>query len=105
MLEFENLRIQLATENANLKARVRICDTNVGEQWKVHVRYNRDKIGMSHDADRVPCNEKLYPRSYRNTWDPDEDDKLVYLARGSNTFEKGNIKETSSDALCKLLQR
>ena len=32
MLEFENLRIQLATENANLKARVRICDINVGEQ-------------------------------------------------------------------------
>ena len=59
---------------------------------------------MSSDADRVPCNERLYPRNYRNTWDPDEDDKLVHLARGCNTVEKGNIKETPSDALCKLLQ-
>ena len=104
-LEFENLRIQLATENANLKSRVKICDTNVGEQGKVHVRYNGDKIGMSPDADRVPCNEKLYRRSYRNTWDPDEDDKLVHLTRGCNAVEKGNIKKTSSDSLYKLLQR
>ena len=81
-----------------------ICDTNFGEQGKVHVRYHRDKIGMSPEADRVPHSERLYPRSYRNTWDPDEDDKLVRLARGCNTVEKGNIKETSSDALCKLLE-
>ena len=79
------------------------CDANF-EQGKVHVRYHRDKIGMSPDADRVSCNERLYPRSYRNTWDPDEDDKLVRLARSCNTVEKGNIKETSSDALCKLLE-
>ena len=46
----------------------------------------------------------MYPRSHRNTWDPDEDDKLVHLARGCSTVEKKNIKETSSDALCKLLQ-
>ena len=37
------------------------------ELGKVHVRYHRDKIGMSPDADRVSCNERLYPRSYRNT--------------------------------------
>ena len=42
--------------------------------------------------------------SYRNTWEPDEDDKLVHLARGCNTVEKVNIKETSSHALCELLQ-
>ena len=59
---------------------------------------------MSPDADRVSCYERLYPRSYRNTWDPDEDDKLVHLARGCSPVEKENIKETSSDALCKLLQ-
>ena len=52
----------------------------------------------------VSCNERLYPRSYRNTWDPDEDDKLVHLARGCSTVKKRNIKETSSDALCKLFQ-
>ena len=70
----------------------------------VHIRYHRDKIGMSPDADRVPCNERLHPRSYRNTQDPDEDDKLVHLVRGCCTVEKESIKETSSDALCKLLQ-
>ena len=59
---------------------------------------------MSPDADKVPCNKRLYPRSYRNTWDPDEDDKLVHLARSCNIVEKGNIKESSSDALRKLLQ-
>ena len=26
---------------------------------------------MSTDADRVSCNERLSPMSYRNTWDPD----------------------------------
>ena len=61
-------------------------------------------IEMSLDADRVPCNQRLHPRSYRNTQDPDEDDKLVHLARGYSTVEKESIKETSSDALCKLLQ-
>ena len=80
------------------------CDINFSGHGKFHVRYHRDKIGMSPDADRVPCNEIFYPRSYRDTWDPDEDDKLVYLARGCSTVEKENIKETSSDALCKLLQ-
>ena len=60
-----------------LKIRER-CDANF-EQGKVHVRYHRDKIGMSPDADRVSCNERLYPRSYRNTWDPDEDNKPVHL--------------------------
>ena len=104
-LEIENLRIQLAAENAKSKARVKTCDTNFSEPGKVHVRYNRDKIGTSPDADRVQCNEKLYPRSYRNTLDPEEDDKLVHLTRGCDTVEKGNIKETPSDALCKLLQR
>ena len=79
-------------------------DTNFGEQGKVHVRYHRDKIGMSSDTDRVPCNERLYQRSYRNTWDPDKSNKLVHLARACNTLKKGNIKETSTDALCKLLQ-
>ena len=80
------------------------CNTNF-EQGKVHVRYHRDKTEMSPDADRVPYNdERLYPRSYRNTWDPDEDDKLVHLARGCSPVEKENIKETSCDALCKLLQ-
>ena len=59
---------------------------------------------MSPDAGKVPCNERMYPRSYRNTWDPDENDKLLHLARGCNTVEKENIKETSSDALWKLLQ-
>ena len=29
---------------------------------------------------------------------------LVHMARGCNIVEKGNIKETSTDALCKLLQ-
>ena len=60
-------------------------------QSLVHVRYRRDKIGMSPDADRIPCNGRLYPRSYRNTWDPDDNDKLVHLAGGCNTVEKGNI--------------
>ena len=44
---------------------------------------------MSPDVDKVPCNERLYPRSYRNTWDPDEDEKLVHMARGCNTVKKG----------------
>ena len=88
--------------NSMLRKRER-CDAKF-EQGKVHVRYHRDKIGMSPVADRVSCNERLYPRSYRNTWDPDEDDKLVRLARGCNTVEKGNINETSSNALCKLLE-
>ena len=88
--------------DSTLRKRER-CDTNF-EQGKVHFRYHRDKIGMSPDADRVPCNEILHPRSYRNTWDPDEDDKLVHLARGCSPVEKENIKETSCDALCKLLQ-
>ena len=79
------------------------CYANFGQQGKVHVRYHRDKVGMSPDADKVPCNERLYPRSYRNTWDPEEE-KIVHLARGCDFVEKGNIKETSSDALCKLLQ-
>ena len=43
---------------------------------------------MSPDADRAPYNARLYPRSYRKTWDPDEDDKLVRFARGCNTNEK-----------------
>ena len=59
---------------------------------------------MSSYAHRVPCNERLYPRNKSNTWDPDEDDKLVHLARGYNTVDKGNMKETPSDVLCKLLQ-
>ena len=63
------------------------CDANF-EQGKVHVRYHRDKIGMSPDADRVSCNERLYPRSYRNTWDPDEDDKPVYLTRGFSAVKR-----------------
>ena len=80
------------------------CNTNF-EQGKVHVRYHRDKTEISPDADRVPYNdERLYPRSYRNTWDPDEDDKPVHLARGCSPVERENINETSSDALCKLLQ-
>ena len=79
------------------------CDTNF-EQGKVRVRYYKDKIGMSPDTDRVPCNERLAPESYRNTWDPGEDDKLVHFAIGCNTVEKKNIKETSSDALCNLFQ-
>ena len=79
------------------------CDAKF-EQGKVHVRYHRDKIGMSPDADRVPCNERLYPKSYRNTWVPDEDNKPVHLARGCSPVERKNINETSSDVLCKLLQ-
>ena len=63
------------------------CDANF-EQGKVHVRYHRDKIGMSPFADRVSCNERLYPRSYRNTWDPDEDDKPVYLTRGFSAVKR-----------------
>ena len=55
-------------------------------------------------AKRITCNERMYPRSYRNALDPDEDDKLVHLARGCNNVEKGNIKQTLSDALCKLFQ-
>ena len=35
---------------------------------------------------------------------PNEDDKLVHLAKGCSTVEKESIKETSSDALCKLFQ-
>ena len=56
---------------------------------------------MSPYAKRITCNERMYPRSNRNTLDPDEDDKrlqyLQYLA-------KGNIKQTLSDTLCKLFQ-
>ena len=63
------------------------CDANF-EQGKVHVRYHRDKIGMSPDADRVSCNERLYPRSYRNTWDPDEDDKPVHLTQVFSPVER-----------------
>ena len=63
------------------------CDANF-EQGKVHVRYHRDKIGMLPFADRVSCNERLYPRSYRNTWDPDEDDKPVYLTRGFSAVKR-----------------
>ena len=67
---------QQDTEPASTPRKREICNTNFGEQGKA-VRYHRDKIGMSSDADRIPCNERLYPRSYRNTWDTDEDDKLV----------------------------
>ena len=59
---------------------------------------------MTSDAGRVSCNERSYPRIYRNTWSPDEDEKLVHLARGCNTVDKENIKETPPDALCDLLQ-
>ena len=95
---------QEESEPASTLRKKERCDINFSGHGKFHVRYHRDKIGMSPDADRVPCNERFYPRSYRDTWDPDEDDKLVYLARGCSTVEKENIKETSSDALCKLLQ-
>ena len=94
---------QKESEPASTPRKGERCNTNFGEQGKVHVRYHRDKIGMSSDADRVPFNERLYPRNYRNTWDLDEDDKLVHLARVCNTVEKGNIKEAPSDALYKLL--
>ena len=82
----------------NFRKRER-CETNVGEHGKVHVRYYRDKIGMSSDEDRVSCNDRLYPMIYRNTCDPDEDDKLVYLARGCNNVGKGNIKDTPIQCL------
>ena len=51
--------------DSTLRKRERF-DTNFA-QGMVHIRYHRDKIGMSPDADRVPCNERLHPRSYRNT--------------------------------------
>ena len=47
---------------------------------------------MSSDVDRISCNERLYPSSYRNTWDPDEDDELFHLARSCNTLEKETSK-------------
>ena len=97
-------KIQKESEPAATLRKRERYDTNFGEQGKVHVKYHRDKIGMSPDAEKVSCNERLYPKSYRNTWDPDENDKLLRLVRGCNTVEKGNIKETSSDALCKLLR-
>ena len=59
---------------------------------------------MPSDADRVSYNERLYLRSYSDTWNPDEDEKLVQLTRGCKTNEKGSIKETPSDTLCKLFQ-
>ena len=85
------------------------CDAKF-EQGKVHVRYHRDKIGMSPDADRVSCNERLYPRSYRNTWDPDDDDKPVHLARGCSpvkgkTSMKPHMMHYVSFFNCRQLQR
>ena len=55
-------------------------------------------------SNRVSCSEGLYLKRCRNTWDPDKDEKLVHLARGCNTFDEENIKETPTDVLCKLLQ-
>ena len=94
--------------NSMLRKRER-CDANF-EQGKVHVRYHRDKIGMSPDADRVSCNERLYPRSYRNTWDPDDDDKPVHLARGCSpvkgkTSMKPHMMHYVSFFNCRQLQR
>ena len=54
---------QKELEPASTLRKREICDTNFGEQGKVHVRYHRDNIGMSSDVDRVPCNERLYPRN------------------------------------------
>ena len=85
---------QEESEPASTLRKKERCDINFSGHGKFHVRYHRDKIGMSPDADRVPCNERLYPRSYRNIWDPDEDDNLVYLARGCSTVERENIKES-----------
>ena len=95
---------QRESEPASTLRKREICDTNFGEQGKVHVKCHRDKIGISLDADRVSCKERMYLRNYRNIWDPDEDDKLVHSARGCNTVEKESIKEASSDALYELLQ-
>ena len=33
---------------------------------------------MSPDADRAPYNKRLYPRSYRKTWDPDDSSWFVW---------------------------
>ena len=78
---------QKESEPASTLRKREICDANFGQQGKVYVGYRRDKIGMPPDADKVPCNERLYPRSYRNTWDPDKDDKMVHLARVCNFVE------------------
>ena len=74
------------------------CDANFIQQGKGH------GIGLGCHLMQKSHVMKDYPRSYRNTLDPNEDDKMVHLARGCNFVEKGNIKEISSDALCKLLQ-
>ena len=94
--------------NSMLRKRER-CDANF-EQGKVHVRYHRDKIGMSPDADRVSYNERLYLKSYRNTWDPDEDGKPVCLARGcillkGKTSMKPHLMHYVSFFNCRQLQR
>ena len=47
---------------------------------------------MLSDAGGVSRNGRLYLRSYRKTWDPDEYDKPVHLIKGCNTIQKGNIK-------------
>ena len=91
-------RSQKEIESASTFRKKERCKTYFCEQGKVYVWYHKDKIGMLSDADRVSCNERLYQRSYRNTWDPDEEENLVHLTGGYNTAEQGNLKETSSDA-------
>ena len=62
---------QKETERASTFRKRERCDTNFNELRKVHVSYHKDKIGISSDTNRVSCNERMYPRSYRNTSDPD----------------------------------
>ena len=61
---------QKESEPASTLRKRERCDTNFGEEGNFHVRYHRDKIGMSSDADRVPCNERLYPRKKETSRKP-----------------------------------
>lgn len=55
-------------------------------------------MGKSSDADRVSSNDKEYVRSHRNSWDPEEDVKLLEVGGEDNHAERNFITETPSYA-------
>ena len=45
-------------------------------------------MGKSSDADRVSSNDKEYVGSHRNSWDPEEDVKLLEVGGEDNHAER-----------------
>ena len=66
--------------------------------WKGSCWITKNKMGKSSDADRVSSNDKEYVRSHRNSWDPEEDVKLLEVGGEDNHAERNFITETPSYA-------